>query len=34
MKLLKAYENLLFSHPIKTKALSSGFLFGLGDVIC
>ena len=34
MQLLKAYDKLLISHPIKTKTITSGFLFGLGDFIC
>jgi len=31
--LLKAYDALLYSNPIKTKAATSFFLFGLGDIL-
>lgn len=34
MKVLYQYEKLLLSHPLKTKSITSGFLFGLGDIIC
>ena len=34
MRALKFYDKLLVEHPIKTKSVTSGFLFGLGDFIC
>lgn len=32
MKLWKWYENCLAVHPVKTQVISSGFLWGVGDI--
>ena len=33
-KLLSLYNSLLLTHPITTKTITSGALFGLGDALC
>jgi len=31
---IKTYNNLLLSHPFKTKMISAGLTFGVGDFLC
>ena len=32
LKLWKWYQNCLSVHPVKTQVISSGFLWGVGDI--
>lgn len=32
LRLWKWYQNCLATHPVKTQVISSGFIWGLGDI--